>query len=80
MLLIAHRINQIRELINLNNKYGIEIDIRNYKNELIIEGDVSSKGPNGKIRADRLDFDLNTKKLKISMINNKDKVNIVGKY
>ncbi len=47
----------------------------NEKNELIIEGDVSSKGPNGKIRADRLDFDLNTKKLKISMYND-EKVNI----
>ena len=44
MLLIAHRINKIRELINLNNKYGIEIDIRNYKNELIIEHDPFKKG------------------------------------
>ena len=33
-----------------------------------------------KINADKVEIDLLYKKLKISMINNKDKVNIVGKY
>ena len=33
-----------------------------------------------KIKADKVEIDLLSKKLKISMINNEDKVNIVGKY
>ena len=33
-----------------------------------------------KIKADKVEIDLLSKKLKISMIKNEDKVNIVGKY
>ena len=47
----------------------------NVKNELLIEGKVKTKSPEGELQADRLDFNLNSKKLKTSMYNDK-KVNI----
>ena len=47
----------------------------NVKNELLIEGNVKTKSPEGELQADRLDFNLDSKKLKISMYNDK-KVNI----
>tara|TARA_B100001029_G_scaffold178693_1_gene186061 strand:+ start:1745 stop:2353 length:609 start_codon:yes stop_codon:yes gene_type:complete len=47
----------------------------NLKNELIVQGDVKSRGPQGKLEADELNFDLNSKKMKISMYND-EKVNI----
>ena len=64
--------NQIIEskILNLNFKdKSIEIlDNVNYVNE------------NTKIKADKVEIDLLDKKLKISMINKKDKVNITSKY
>ena len=47
----------------------------NVKNELLIEGNVKTKSPEGELQADMLDFNLDSKKLKISMYNDK-KVNI----
>ncbi len=47
----------------------------NVKNELLIEGNVKTKSPEGELQADRLNFNLDSKKLKISMYNDK-KVNI----
>ena len=47
----------------------------NAKNELLIEGNVKTKSPEGELQADKLDFNLDGKKLKISMYNDK-KVNI----
>jgi LPS export ABC transporter protein LptC len=47
----------------------------NAKNELLIEGNVKTKSPEGELQADKLDFNLDSKKLKISMYNDK-KVNI----
>ena len=47
----------------------------NVKNELLIEGKVKTKSPEGELQADRLDFNLDSKKLKTSMYNDK-KVNI----
>jgi len=47
----------------------------NTKNELLIEGNVKTKSPEGELQADKLNFDLDSKKLKISMYNDK-KVNI----
>ena len=47
----------------------------NAKNELLIEGNVKTKSPEGELQADKLDFNLGSKKLKISMYNDK-KVNI----
>ena len=47
----------------------------NVKNELLIEGNVKTKSQEGELQADKLDFNLDSKKLKISMYNDK-KVNI----
>ena len=47
----------------------------NVENELLIEGNVKTKSPEGELQADKLDFNLDSKKLKVSMYNNK-KVNI----
>ena len=47
----------------------------NVKNELLIEGNVKTNSPEGELQADKLDFNLDNKKLKISMYNDK-KVNI----
>ena len=51
----------------------------NVKKKLTIEGDVKAKGPEGQLNADKLEFDLNSKKLKISMANY-EKVNIKVNY
>jgi hypothetical protein len=47
----------------------------NAKNELLIEGNVKTASPEGELQADKLNFNLDSKKLKISMYNDK-KVNI----
>ncbi len=47
----------------------------NVKNQLLIEGNVKTTSPEGKLQADKLDFNLDNKKLKISMYND-EKVNI----
>jgi len=47
----------------------------NVENELLIEGNVKTKSPEGELQADKLDFNLDSKKLKVSMYNDK-KVNI----
>ena len=44
MILISHRVNKIKELIKLNPKYGVEIDIRDNGKELIIVHDPFKKG------------------------------------
>ena len=51
----------------------------NVKNELLIEGNVKTKSPEGELQADKLDFNLGSKKLKISMYNDK-KVNIKANF
>ena len=50
-------------------------EFRNSENLLLIENNIEVESENGNLRADRMDFNLNTKKLKISMVNN-EKVNI----
>ncbi len=47
----------------------------NVKNELLVEGNVKTKSPEGELQADKLNFNLDNKNLKISMYNDK-KVNI----
>ena len=47
----------------------------NVKNELLIEGNVKTTSPEGELQADKLDFNLDSEKLKISMYND-EKVNI----
>ena len=50
-------------------------EFSNSENLLLIENNIEVESENGNLRADRMDFNLNTKKLKISMVNN-EKVNI----
>ena len=70
----------------VNVKYGDQkIDSEtlnlNFENNLIeILDNVRYAGKNTKINADKVEIDLIYKKLKISMINKNDKVNITSKY
>ena len=36
MIIINHRVNTISKLLKTNNIFGVEIDIRSYKNNLIL--------------------------------------------
>jgi len=51
----------------------------NYENQLLVAGNVVGEGPVGDLQADELDFDLNTKNLKISMYSD-ETVNIKTKF
>ena len=70
----------------VNVKYGnqiidSEILNLNFEDNLIeILNNVYFVNENTKIKADKVEIDLIYKKLKISMINKKDKVNITSKY
>ena len=70
----------------VNVEYGnqiinSEILNLNFQNNLIeILENVYYVNENTKIKADKVEIDLLDKKLKISMINKKDKVNITSKY
>lgn len=44
MILVAHRINTIKDLKKVDTKYGIEIDIRDNNNDLIVVHDPFTKG------------------------------------
>ena len=64
-----------------NQKIDSEILDLNFKDNLIeILENVYYVNENTKIKADRVEIDLLDKKLKISMINKKDKVSITSKY
>mgnify|MGYP003624673140 CR=1 FL=1 len=39
MKFIAHRINKVEELIALPKEYGVELDLRDYGNDLVLEHD-----------------------------------------
>ena len=58
-----------------NILFAEKASFSNTKNELLIEGNVKTKSPEGELQADKLNFNLDSKKLKISMYNDK-KVNI----
>ena len=64
-----------------NQKINSETLDLNFKNQIIeILENVYYVNENTKIKADKVEIDLVDKKLKISMINKKDKVNITSKY
>jgi hypothetical protein len=44
MIVIAHRINSIKSLKYVPSNYGVEIDIRSYKNQLVIHHDPFLRG------------------------------------
>ena len=43
-VIICHRINTTRQLLNTPKKYGVEIDIRTFNNEIILHHDPLRKG------------------------------------
>ena len=51
----------------------------NYENQLLVAGNIRGDGPQTNLKADELDFDLNTKNLKISMYSD-ERVNIKTKF
>jgi hypothetical protein len=58
-----------------NILFSEKVSFFNMKNELLVEGNIKTISPDGELQADKLNFDLNSKKLKISMYND-EKVNI----
>ena len=50
-----------------NTIFSDRANFNNYENQLLIAGNVRGDGPTTNLKADELDFDLNTKDLKISM-------------
>ena len=46
MIFIAHRRNTLDKLIQTDTKYGVEVDIRSYKNDLVIHHDPFQPGEN----------------------------------
>ena len=46
MLIIRHRVNTIEELIKTPEKYGVEIDVRAYENNLILNHEPYKPGDN----------------------------------
>ena len=68
------------EMYYLENRlYSEKAFYKNSENYLLVEASVVGEAPEGNLVADKLDFDLNEKKLKISMYN-QDKVNIKLNY
>ena len=44
MIPIIHRVNTIKQLNTTDTKHGVEIDIRCYKNRLVLNHDPFGKG------------------------------------
>ena len=44
MKVIVHRVNNSSKLLSIPKKYGVEIDVRDYKNKLILNHDPFKKG------------------------------------
>ena len=44
IILIAHRVNKIKELKKLSTDYGVEIDVRNFERSLILSHDPFKNG------------------------------------
>ena len=51
----------------------------NFENQLLVAGNIKGEGPTTNLQADELDFDLNTKDLKISMYS-LERVNVKTKF
>ena len=71
---------------NVNVKYGSQlieaniIDLNFSKNLIKIKENVYYKNNNAKLSADKIEIDIESKKLKISMDKQNDKVEILAKY
>ena len=62
-----------------NTIFSDRANFNNYENQLLIAGNVRGDGPSTNLEADELDFDLNTKDLKISMYS-EERVKIKTKF
>ena len=62
-----------------NTIFSDRAHFNNYENQLLIAGNVRGDGPTTNLKADELDFDLNTKDLKISMYS-EERVKIKTKF
>ena len=62
-----------------NVLYSERASFNNYENQLLVAGNVKGEGPTTDLQADELDFDLNTKDLKISMYS-KERVKVNTKF
>ena len=62
-----------------NTLFSDRAIFNNYENQLLVAGNVKGKSPQTDLQADKLDFDLSTKNLKISMYNKK-RVNIKTRF
>ena len=62
-----------------NILFSDRVIFNNYENQLLVAGNIYGEGPTTNLKADELDFDLNTKDLKISMYD-ENKVNIKTKF
>ena len=62
-----------------NRLFSEKASFINSENYLVVQENVVGEAPEGNLVADKLDFDLTQKKLKISMYN-QDKVNIKVNY
>ena len=62
-----------------NSLFSDKADFSNSKNRLFIEGNVKTESPNGDIKADKLNFDFTDKKLKVSMYDIEERVNVKTK-
>ena len=62
-----------------NKLFSDKANFVNSENYLIVQGNVIGEGPQGKVAADKLNLDLISKKMKISMYN-ESKVNIKVNY
>ena len=62
-----------------NTIFSDRANFNNYENQLLIAGNVRGDGPTTNLKADELDFDLNTKDLKMSMYS-EERVKIKTKF
>ena len=62
-----------------NIVFSDRVIFNNYQNQLLVAGNVKGKGPTTNLKADELDFNLNTKDLKISMYD-EERVNVKTKF
>ena len=46
MIIVCHRINTIKQLKKIPYNYGVEVDVRDYNNNLILNHDPFKKGEN----------------------------------
>ncbi len=63
-----------------NSLFSDKADFSNASNRLTIEGNVKTQSPDGGLVADKLNFDFVDKKLRLSMYDNEEKVNIKTKF